>query len=202
MQPFTNPSRPVGDAPVAAKCDGSGPAFEAAAQASPAARSDEVVELDHLRPVMARRSIDLLTERAFHVTDVTDECVDLVTASGVQQGTLIVFTGHTTCAVKINERETCFLEDFRLFMEKLVPADAYYRHDDFEIRDPRTLAGSVEDEPVNGHSHIKQMLLGCASEAVPVAAGELVLGRWQRIMFIELDQARPRRVELQVQGWR
>lgn len=187
MQPFTNPSRP---------------AAEPAAQASPAARADVVVELDHLRPVMARRSIDLLTERAFHVTDVTDECVDLVTASGVQQGTLTVFTRHTTCAVKINEPETCFLEDFRLFMEKLVPADAYYRHDDFEIRDPRTLAGSVDEEPVNGHSHIKQMLLGCASEAVPVATGELVLGRWQRIMFIELDQARPRRIELQVQGWR
>lgn len=187
MQPFTNPSRP---------------AAEPAAQASPAARDDVVVELDHLRPVMARRSIDLLTERAFHVTDVTDECVDLVAASGVQQGTLTVFTRHTTCAVKINEPETCFLEDFRLFMEKLVPADAYYRHDDFEIRDPRTLAGSVEDEPVNGHSHIKQMLLGCASEAVPVATGELVLGRWQRVMFIELDQARARRIELQVQGWR
>ncbi|MBW3602375.1 MAG: secondary thiamine-phosphate synthase enzyme YjbQ [Actinobacteria bacterium] len=183
MQPFTNPSRPAGDAPVAA-------------------RADVVVELDHLRPVMVRRSIDLLTERAYHVTDVTDECADLVTASGVQQGTLTVFTRHTTCAVKINERETCFLEDFRLFMEKLVPPDAYYRHDDFEIRDPRTLAGTVEDEPANGHSHIKQMLLGCASEAVPVAAGGLVLGRWQRIMFIELDQARPRRIELQVQGWR
>ncbi|MDP8978251.1 MAG: secondary thiamine-phosphate synthase enzyme YjbQ [Actinomycetota bacterium] len=190
MQPFTNSSRPAGDTPLHA------------VRGTPATRADVVVELDHLRPVMVRRSIDLWTERAYHVADVTDECADLVTVSGVQQGTLTVFTRHTTCAVKINERETCFLEDFRLFMEKLVPPGAYYRHDDFEIRDPRTLAGAVEDEPVNGHSHIKQMLLGCASEAVPVAAGELVLGRWQRIMFIELDQARPRRIELQVQGWR
>ncbi|MGH8884865.1 MAG: secondary thiamine-phosphate synthase enzyme YjbQ [Egibacteraceae bacterium] len=143
-----------------------------------------------------------MTERAFHVTDVTDECLELLASSGVVEGSLQVYSSHTTCAVKINELETCFLEDLRLFMEALIPPEAYYRHDDFEIRDPATLAGAPEDELINGHSHIKQMLLGCASETVPIVAGRLGLGRWQRIMFIELDQSRPRRVHLQVQGWR
>jgi secondary thiamine-phosphate synthase enzyme len=166
------------------------------------ARSDSDVDLAGRTPVIARRALSLLTERAFHVTDVTDECIDLLTASGVQEGTLSVYSEHTTCAVKINERETCFLEDLRLFLEDLVPAGAYYRHDDLGIRDPRTLAGAPEDEPVNGHSHIKQMLLGASSETVPVVAGALALGRWQRIMFIELDQSRPRTIRLQVQGWR
>jgi thiamine phosphate synthase YjbQ (UPF0047 family) len=46
------------------------------------------------------------------------------------------------------------------------------------------------------------MLLGSASESVPVVRGNLALGRWQRVMFIELDQSRPRRIELQLQGWR
>ena len=180
----------------------SAPAVVAEAVPSRAVTRSAVVDVAHLTPVVARRTIDLATERAFHVTDVTDDCLALVDEAGVQEGTLTVYTQHTTCAVKINERETCFLEDLRLFMEKLVPAGAYYRHDDFEIRDPETLASTAEDEPINGHSHIKQMLLGCASETVPVVDGRLALGRWQRVMFIELDQARERRISLQVQGWR
>jgi secondary thiamine-phosphate synthase enzyme len=178
------------------------PATEPPAAATRSVVPDTVVELDHLSPVFVRRTIELVTERSFHVIDVTDECRSLVADSGICEGALTVYSEHTTCAVKINERETCFLEDLRLFMEKLVPAGAYYRHDDFEIRDPETLAGTQEDEPINGHSHIKQMLLGCSSETVPVVDGELGLGRWQRIMFIELDQSRQRRIRLQVQGWR
>jgi secondary thiamine-phosphate synthase enzyme len=182
--------------------NGEHPAPEAPTGAGRTVEPDVVVELGHLVPVFVRRTVELTTERAFHVIDVTDECRDLLHMSGVQEGTLTVFSEHTTCAVKINERETCFLEDLRLFMEKLVPAGAYYRHDDFEIRDPETLAGSQEEEPINGHSHIKQMLLGASSESIPVVDGDLGLGRWQRIMFIELDQSRDRRIRLQVQGWR
>ncbi len=158
------------------------------------------LDLSTRTPVIARATVSIRTERAFHVLDVTDHARDLVRRCRVHDGILIVFTPHTTCAVKINERETCFLEDFRLFMEQLVPSDAYYRHDDFQIRtenleDPST-------EPVNGHAHIKSMLLGASSEHVPVVAGELAMGRWQRILFVELDQARHRNVVLQVQGWR
>ncbi len=188
----------------AASSNGNGVLLRAVEEPSPVAlaRTDSTVELGGYSPVVARRTLTLQTERAFHVTDVTDECVAFLAEAGVREGVLTVFSEHTTCAVKINERETCFLEDLRLFMEALVPAGAYYRHDDFEIRDPETLAGSAEDEPINGHSHIKQMLLGSASESVPVVDGALGLGRWQRIMFIELDQSRPRSIRLQVQGWR
>lgn len=202
MHPSTNHYRPASDVGDATNGNGHRPASEPPATSARTAEPDTIVELGHLVPVFVRRTIDLTTERAFHVVDVTDECHDLVRSSGIQEGTLTVFSQHTTCAVKINERETCFLEDLRLFMEKLVPAGAYYRHDDFEIRDPETLAGAPEDEPINGHSHIKQMLLGSSSESVPVVGGELGLGRWQRIMFIELDQSRERRIRLQVQGWR
>ena len=186
-----NGARPLAAEPV-----------EARGQRPVAADDPAIVELHGCVPVVARRTIELQTERMFHVTDVTDDCLELLAASGIREGTLTAFTQHTTCAVKINERETCFLEDLRLFMESLVPSAAYYRHDDFEIRDPATLAGAPEDEPVNGHAHIKQMLLGSASETIPVSGGRLRLGRWQRVMFIELDQSRQRSIQLHVQGWR
>jgi secondary thiamine-phosphate synthase enzyme len=199
VQPFTNPRSELAGGP---STNGKGPATESPTTSPRALATDEVVEVGDRTAVLMRRTVEVVTERRFHVVDVTDACLALLEASGVREGTLTVYSPHTTCAVKINERETCFLEDLRLFMESLVPADAYYRHDDFEIRDPETLAGRPEDEPRNGHSHIKQMLLGSASETVPVVDGNLALGRWQRIMFIELDQARPRCVRLQVQGWR
>ena len=200
VQPIKNDASVDG---VRTGLDAAGPSLEAPPMQRPSTVDVEIVtDLATRVPVLARRTIELHTERAFHVTDVTDACLSLLEASGVQEGTLTVFSEHTTCAVKINERETCFLEDFRLFMEHLVPADAYYRHDDLELRAPETLAGAPEDEPINGHAHIKQMLLGASSETVPVVAGRLGLGRWQRIMFIELDQSRPRRIQLHVQGWR
>ncbi len=179
-----------------------GPVADGAASTALHHVEDEVVELADLQPVMARRTLGLVTERLFDVVDVTDACAALVADSGIREGTLTVFSRHTTCAVRINEKETCFLEDLRLFMKSLVPEGAYYRHDDFEIRDPETLAGPAEDEPINGHSHIKHMLMGAASESVPVSGGAMELGQWQRIMFIELDQSRPRKVCVQVQGWR
>jgi thiamine phosphate synthase YjbQ (UPF0047 family) len=44
------------------------------------------------------------------------------------------------------------------------------------------------------------MLLGSASESIPVRGGELLLGTWQRVLFLELDRARDRRWIVQVVG--
>ena len=52
----------------------------------------------------------------------------------------------------------------------------------------------------NGHAHCMSMLLGSAGESVPVIDGELALGQWQRVLFIELDRERDRRWLVQVVG--
>jgi thiamine phosphate synthase YjbQ (UPF0047 family) len=44
------------------------------------------------------------------------------------------------------------------------------------------------------------MLLGSAGESIPVAEGELQLGQWQRILFMELDRERDRRWLVKVVG--
>ena len=51
-----------------------------------------------------------------------------------------------------------------------------------------------KEECLNGHSHIKAMLMGNSSETIPVQKGELMLGRWQRVLFFELDHAREREI--------
>ena len=118
--------------------------------------------------------------------------------SGVTEGIACIYSPHTTCCVRVNEFETGFLEDFAQLLRKLVPSESLLR--------PRRL-GPAHREHLprghgqgNGHSHCMAMLLGTAGESVPVRDGELQLGTWQRVLFIELDRERDRRWLVQVVG--
>ncbi len=128
--------------------------------------------------------------------DLTDIVREVVARSGVRHGQVIVGTPHTTTTLVVNEAETGFLNDFRKLITTVVPGDAYYEHDDHSVRTENV----QEDEFINGHAHLRQLLTGQASITLPVVEGEVLLGRWQKIMFVELDQARDRRAFFHAQG--
>ena len=109
-----------------------------------------------------------------------------------------VYSPHTTCCVRVNEFETGFLEDFVRLMKRLVPADKYYAHDDWDLRTENVCPEDMEFG--NGHAHCIGMLMGPAGESIPIRDGELCLGTWQRVLFIELDRSRDRRWLVQVVG--
>ncbi len=139
------------------------------------------------------------TKEALEFYDVTDEVAGILQDHGVKQGIVTVYTAHTTTALKINEKESGFFEDFKKFMKKLLPADDEYQHNDFDVRDPATFC-EMGEECANGHSHCQQMLVGSASETIPVKDGKMLLGRWQRIFLVELDHARERTIHVQAIG--
>ncbi|MGH3102587.1 MAG: secondary thiamine-phosphate synthase enzyme YjbQ [Gaiellaceae bacterium] len=140
----------------------------------------------------------LHTAGGLHIRDITDEVADAVRESGVRDGICCVYSPHTTCSVRVNEFESGFLEDLAAMLKRLVPSEGYYAHDDW---DKRTENVCPEDMDFgNGHSHCMSMLLGPAGESIPVAGGELCLGRWQRVLFLELDRERDRRWIVQVVG--
>jgi secondary thiamine-phosphate synthase enzyme len=142
---------------------------------------------------------DLETQGCGQFIDVTDDVVAMVARSGVVNGMVLIYSPHTTCAVVINERESGFIDDFNEALDGLVPTcDRYYRHDDLRIR-----TEGLEDDPhevPNGHSHVRAALLSSPSQAIPIVGGRLLLGRYQRIFFCELDRARPRKFLLQAVG--
>ena len=140
----------------------------------------------------------LRTAGGLTVTDITDEVQAAVKESGVTDGIACVYSPHTTCCVRVNEMETGFLEDFANLLRALVPHDTYYAHDDFDRRTENICPEDMDQG--NGHSHCMAMLLGTAGESVPVRDGELLLGTWQRVLFIELDRERDRRWLVQVVG--
>lgn len=145
---------------------------------------------------MHRVAIQRVAHTAPEFIDITDEVAAAVEASGIQDGTVTVFSRHTTAAVKINENEPLLLRDMARFLETSAPREAEYRHNDFVIR----TANMTDDECPNGHSHCQHLLLG-ASETIPVMGGRLGLGRWQSIFLVELDRPREREVVVQVLGW-
>lgn len=136
------------------------------------------------------------TEARDQFWDLTEIAREVLAATEVRHGQATVYTPHTTTTLLINESETGFLNDYRRMIERIVPADSYYEHDDHELR----TENMQEDEFINGQAHCRQALVGSASVTVPVVEGELLVGRWQRIMFVELDHARERRVVFHVQG--
>jgi len=145
-----------------------------------------------------QRQRELRTAGGLAVRDITDEVNEAVRESGIIEGIACIYSPHTTCCVRVNEFETGFIEDFCELLRRLVPRETYYALDD---GDKRTENICPEDMDFgNGHSHCMAMLLGTAGESIPVRDGELCLGTWQRVLFLELDRERDRRWIVQVVG--
>jgi len=155
-----------------------------------------VVLAHSVAPPIRTEALHFQTTATNEFWDLTELVRSVVKRSRVRHGQVTVYTPHTTTTVVINESETGFLNDFRRVIGSLVPEDAYYEHDDHEIRTENL----QEDEYLNGHAHCRQLLVGQPSVTVPIVDGEVLLGRWQRILFGELDQARERRVFVHAQG--
>ena len=127
--------------------------------------------------------------------DFTETARQLVTESEVNNGQITIFSTHTTFSVIINENEPLLLKDIEHFLERCAPKDAYYGHNDFELR---TVSMRPNECP-NGHAHCQHIILG-TSEILPIIAGNLTLGEFQRIFLVELDEPKPRQVAVQVMG--
>ena len=130
------------------------------------------------------------TTRAPEFIDITQQVRECVSESQVLNGLVVVFSRHTTAAIKINEHEPLLLQDMEQFLERMSPREGEYRHNDFTVR----TVNMTEDECPNGHSHCQHLVLG-TSETIPVIDGDLALGEFQRVFVVELD---PERVSRQV----
>jgi secondary thiamine-phosphate synthase enzyme len=147
--------------------------------------------------VSLRHHVDVTAPGRLEVVDLTDELRAAVKDSGATEGCVVAFCAHTTCTLILNELEDGALEDLRRRLDQLVPTGVYYGHDDLDRR-----RQNLEDghERPNGRAHVLQMLLGGSSHAIPVIGGEPDLGRWQRLLLLELDQPRKRRVTFHAFG--
>ena len=135
-------------------------------------------------------SFTLSTYERTEIADITKLVRDAIQQFAVTTGIALINTLHTTCAVFINEFQSALIDDLKGLMEGLVPERGGYRHDDPRVSDC---------ERGNAHSHLRAALLG-RNVAVAVNHGELTLGRFQSVIFAELDGPRKREISIQVVG--
>ena len=101
----------------------------------------------------------------------------------VTDGLLLVSVPHTTCAVTLNEPEPGLLDDLARALERVVPWDGRYAHNQ-----------GAED---NAAAHVRANLIG-HQVLVPVVNGRLQAGVWQDVLLVECDGPRTRTVELRL----
>jgi secondary thiamine-phosphate synthase enzyme len=134
------------------------------------------------------------TKHATEFVDITELLRQEVLRAGMRMGRLHLQSLHTTLGLAVNENEPLLLQDFANMLERFAPVGAGYEHDDFARRFDVAL-----DEPINGHAHVRQLLLtGFAT--LLVEDGDLVLGRWQSVFAVELDGPRHRQLAIQLDG--
>ncbi|WP_276254113.1 secondary thiamine-phosphate synthase enzyme YjbQ [Halomontanus rarus] len=123
---------------------------------------------------------DVTTDERLTTVDVTDR-VEAAIPEDCEEGMCTAFARHTTAALVVQENEPRLRGDLESFLSGLVP-DEGHAHDELDG---------------NADSHLRATLLG-PSAAVPIADGELALGRWQSIFLVECDGPRTRQVSVTV----
>lgn len=146
------------------------------------------------------KKLDYKTLNFCQFIDITEDIERAVLESKIKEGIVLVFSLHTTAAIRINEREKGIEQDFENFVKKLVPEKKYYHHNDLTERTENLVCEPGASDCLNGHSHVLHLLMGSTSEALNVSSGKLLLGTFQRIFLIELDCGRKRRVMVKVMG--
>ena len=117
---------------------------------------DTVVLADSEAPPIRTEAMHFTTTDSEEFWDFTATVRDVVKRSSVRHGQITIYTPHTTTTIVINEAETGFLNDFRRVLTDVVPVDAYYEHDDHDIR----TANLQQDDFINCHALGRQLPTG------------------------------------------
>lgn len=143
----------------------------------------------------AHKIISIKTKQCFDFINLTKDIKNFIKESGIKNGLINIQSMHTTGAIIVNEEEPLLIEDIKKHLERLVSQDLKYKHDDFTIR----TVNLCDDECANGHAHCKAVLLQ-VNATLNLIDGNIQLGQWQQIFFLELDRARERKVQIQIIG--
>ena len=132
-----------------------------------------------------RKTIEIRTKGYNDFVDITSQLEKVVKESKIKKGMLFANSLHNTAALIIQENDPTIFNDMKNFFERILPLNGKYEHD-YEGNE-------------NATAHQKNSLLG-NSISIPIENNELVLGTWQRVIFIELFEPRNRRVVVTILG--
>lgn len=127
---------------------------------------------------MTRFTIEVYTEGNTDIKNLSPEVAKHLRAIG-GDGVLHLFVVGSTAALTTIEFEPGLVKhDLAALMQKLVPDDEFYQHEQ-----------TWNDD--NGHSHLRSALLG-PGITVPFENGKLMTGEYQQVVLVDFD-TRPRK---------
>lgn len=130
--------------------------------------------------------ITLSTKGDTDVVDITAQVNQKIKSSKLKNGIVNINACGSTGALTTCEYEPGLIQDIKDTFNKLIPA-GHYNHD-------RAWGDG------NGHSHLRSSLVG-SSITMPFSDGELMLGTWQQIIFVDFDnRSRHRKLVVQILG--
>ncbi len=118
--------------------------------------------------------------------NITNQVEAVVLESEISEGMALVFTGHTTASIHLNNADKDLEDDLHGFLDEMIPNKPTYKH-------------NKGDYGRNADAHLKALFVG-NSVTVPITKGRLVLGQWQAIYFSEFDGPRSRLISIKVIG--
>ena len=129
-----------------------------------------------------KKIIKIKTDKLF--TILTSEVAAYAKEWG-KSGLVNMYTTHTTTSLRVLENEVLHHADIRFWLDrylpKIKPENRRYLHDLISLRND-----VPQGERINAYAHMRTLFFN-TSEIVPIENGELMLGKWQDIHFIELD---------------
>ncbi|MGQ9617566.1 MAG: secondary thiamine-phosphate synthase enzyme YjbQ [Candidatus Aminicenantia bacterium] len=132
-------------------------------------------------------SISISTNGFTDIKDLTQEVRRKLKEANINDGIITLFVPGSTGAVTTIEFEPNLCKDMKEVFEKLIPSGIPYHHE-------KTWGDD------NGSSHLRASFIG-PSLTIPISNGNLTLGTWQQIVFIDFDtQPRRREVILKIMG--
>ncbi len=117
------------------------------------------------------------TKRKEQIVDITGDVRAILNRWGVQNGIALVFAPHATASIVLNENEPGLERDILNLFNLIAPVDGDYHHNRVDM---------------NAHAHLRSAAFP-PYIVIPVRNGKMLLGAWQRIMFVENDGPRARR---------
>jgi len=121
------------------------------------------------------------------IIDITEKVSEIVKNSKVKDGICLISCPGSTCGITTIEYESGLIEDLKRVLEKIAPMNEDYEH-------------CKKWGDCNGYAHIRSTLLK-PFLAVPIENGELGLGDWQQIVFLDFDnRPRERKILVKVIG--
>ena len=132
---------------------------------------------------------------------ITEDVAAAVEESGIGEGMVLVSAMHITAAVWINDDEPGIQADALEWLDKIAPPSWKEPANDTAgqlLPDPGDYRHHRGGED-NGDAHLKNMLMH-HQVIVPVTEGNLDLGPWQAIFYVEFDGRRKKRLVIKVIG--